>query len=376
MRKLCFKGYKSVTRFIFKIYGQICSVILEFENEETEMRIQDYSDYNVLDLVEDDHFRKWVLSEDKSLDFFWTAYLNRYPEQKQNIEEARRLIEESHNYFHDQAKEIEIPELAHADRIVDELRKSKVRPIGRHRSRNFRYYQLAAACIALLIIGVSYGLIQTQSDQQIHYVTSHGEWKEITLPDGSVVELNANTQLSLTDEWDEGITRRVWLKGEAFFKVKKIPATNAKFTVITKDLEVDVLGTHFNVNTRNDHTEVFLEEGQISLDMQGEVELIEPGEFISFSGSTKEILDRYKEAEEIHSNWKDGVLRINDADMKEILSEVESIYGIDLIIKDKALLQKEGSVAIPVDDLDMATSILERVLNVQMTRKGKQIFVD
>lgn len=62
--------------------------------------------------------------------------------------------------------------------------------------------------------------------------------------------------------------------------------------------------------------------------------------------------------------------------MKEILSEVESIYGIDLIIKDKALLQKVGSVAIPVDDLDMAASILERVLNVQMTRKGKQIFID
>ena len=98
--------------------------------------------------------------------------------------------------------------------------------------------------------------------------------------------------------------------------------------------------------------------------------------FISFSGSNKEILDRYKESEEIHSNWKDGILRINDADMEEILSEVESIYGIDLIIKDKALLQKVGSVAIPVDDLDMATSILERVLNVQMTRKGKQIFID
>ena len=340
------------------------------------MRIQDYSDYDVQDFVEEDLFRKWVLSEDKSLDFFWTAYGNRYPKQKGKMEEAHQLIEASHHYFHRQAEEIEIPELTHSDQIAEAMSQSKIRPIGRGAGRKYKYYKLVAACIALLIIGASYGLIQTQGDHEIHYVTGHGEWKEITLPDGSIVELNANTQLSLTDEWEEGVTRRVWLKGEAFFKVKKIPATNVKFTVITKDLEVDVLGTHFNVNTRNDHTEVFLEEGQISLDMQGEVELIEPGEFISFSGSNKKILDRYKESEEIHSNWKDGVLRINDADMKEILSEVESIYGIDLIIKDKALLQKVGSVAIPVDDLDMAASILERVLNVQMTRKGKQIFID
>ena len=340
------------------------------------MRIQDYRYYDVLDFVEEESFRKWIFSEDTSIDFFWTAYANRYPEQEEKMEEARQLLLSTHNYFHRQAEQIDIPELVQTQQISEELSGGKIAPLTRSSAHKFRYYKIAAACIILLTIAVSYSLYHSSIDPQIHYVTGHGEWKEVTLPDGSLVELNANTQLSLTEEWEEGVTRRVWLKGEAFFKVKKIPTTNVKFTVITKDLEVDVLGTSFNVNTRNDHTEVFLEEGQIALDMQGEIKHIKPGEFISYSGTSKKVINSYKKDEEIHSDWKDGVLRINDADMKEILNEVESIYGIDLIIKDKALLQKEGSVAIPVDDLDMATSILERVLNVKMTRKGKQIFID
>lgn len=340
------------------------------------MNIQDYSDYDVVDFVEEDFFRKWVMTEDTSLDFFWTAYANRYPHQKGKMEEARQMIRDMYGYFHQEAEKISIPEMSKLSQDTQAAYPSKTRQLSHFSKFRKSYYKLAAACVFIIILGAMYGIIKTESDQQIHYVTGHGEWKEIILPDGSKVELNANSQLSLTEEWEEGLTRRVWLKGEAFFLVKKIPSTNTKFTVITKDLEVDVLGTSFNVNTRNDHTEVFLEEGKIMLDMRGEVEEIEPGEFISYSGTTKKIINRYQKVEEIHSNWKDGVLKINEASMEEILSQVESIYGIDLIVKDKALLDKVGSVAIPVDDLDMASSILERVLNVKMIRKGKQIFID
>lgn len=342
------------------------------------MKIKDYKDFGVLDFVEDQDFRSWVMSQDTSLDMFWSAYLKNYPHQKQILEEARFLIEEMHNYFHLDVQEITIPEMNVFEKVpIDsKYRPSKVQ--AKPPRKMTMIYSIATACCIIMLFGVGFLLFNNNSElpSELHYVTGHAEWKEVTLPDGSRVELNANTQLSLTDEWQEGGDRNVWLKGEAFFKVKKIPATNSKFTVTTKDLEVDVLGTTFNVNTRNDHTEVFLEEGQIILDMQGKVEQIEPGEFISFSGKTKKILDRYQKTEEIHSNWKDGVLKITNAKMEDILSEVESIYGIDLIVKDKSLLQREGSVAIPVDDLDMAASILERVLNVKMSRKGKQIFID
>lgn len=340
------------------------------------MKIQEYKDYEVLDFVEDDNFRRWCQTKDASLDFFWSAYKSKYPHQKEKMEEAKLLIVQTHLFFDDQAQDISIPDLAIEDQIKSELQKvSGPTPKAPYKLKS-KIYRLAVACSILLIGGFSLSLFLDGDRSQFHYETGHSEWKEVTLPDGSEVELNANTQLWVTDEWKKGVTRRVWLKGEAFFKLKKIPSTNAKFTVITKDLEVDVLGTTFNVNTRNDKTEVFLEEGKITLDMQGKVEEIEPGEFISYSGTKKKIINRYQKTEEIHSDWKDGVLKIKDAPMSEILREIETIYGIDLIVNEKTLLEKVHSVAIPVDDLDMASSILERALNVKMTRKGKQIFIN
>ena len=235
---------------------------------------------------------------------------------------------------------------------------------------------LAAACILLLTISTVLYFYPFNSENRIAYSTGNAEWKEITLPDGSLVELNANSQLLLMEDWAVGKDRKVWLKGEAFFKVEKKPTTQAKFTVITKDLKVEVLGTAFNVNTRNQRTEVFLEEGKITLELNEQKEEIEPGEFISYSQEKKQILNRYKKEEEIHSNWKYGVLKIKDATMHKILNEFESIYGIDLIVKNEKLLEKEGSIAIPVDNLDTATAILERVLNVKIEKKGKQIFIN
>ena len=115
------------------------------------------------------------------------------------------------------------------------------------------------------------------------YSTTFGEWKTITLPDGSVVELNANSLLTITKHWSENNNRTVWLTGEAFFKVKKIPSTKCKFIVKTKDLKVEILGTSFNVNSRFDQTEVFLEEGKVKLYLGNTKEYMAPGEFIAFS---------------------------------------------------------------------------------------------
>ena len=341
------------------------------------MTIHDFKDCSVEEFIEAEIFRRWVLEKDKSLDFFWQRYLGTYPSQRDKLDEAKSLLDISYKYFQDQESSVGRPSDNFKAILTKEFNEELTRSNKPQRLLSLRPWKIGVAASIIFLIGFSvFYLINDQTISSIEYVTGNAEWKKVELPDGSIVELNANSQLSLTEEWKENVTRKVWLKGEAFFKVKKIPSTNVKFTVITKDLDVDVLGTSFNVSTRNNHTEVFLEEGHITLDMQGRIEEIEPGEFISYSRATKEIIGRHKATEEIHSKWKGGVLKITDASMKDILDEIESIYGIDLIVKDKALLGKEGSVAIPVDNLDMATAILERVLNVKIERRGKQVFIN
>ena len=165
------------------------------------------------------------------------------------------------------------------------------------------------------------------------------------------------------------------MKGEAFFKVKKKVASHAKFTVVTKDLKLSVYGTRFNVNTRNQKTGVFLEEGSVTLDLGKEQKQILPGDYIAYSQEEERIVDSYQKKEDLHSNWKEGVLKVEDAPMEEILAQIEVIYGIDLIVTDKNIYKIDGSIAIPVDNLDMTLSIVERVLNVQIEKEEKQIFI-
>ena len=137
------------------------------------MKIQDYRDYNVLDFVEEEFFRKWLFTEDTSLDFFWTAYANRYPEQKVKMDEARQLLLETHNFFHRQADKIDIPDLVYKEEISEELQQVKADRLSNHISQKFRYYKLAAACIVLLALGVTYGLFQVNLDPQIHLSLIH-----------------------------------------------------------------------------------------------------------------------------------------------------------------------------------------------------------
>ena len=345
------------------------------------MIIHNYSNFSVIDFVEDEDFRSWVLSDDNSKDFFWRTYLSKYPSQREVMEEAKQLLLSMNHAFKKETSNIVIPNDNFKQKLVSTMEANMEPAVKKSLQRKIisrKYVTGSIVAIAsLIILCICYFVINSSDEfEKIEYVTGNGEWKKLTLPDGSHAELNANSQLTILNQWKEGEDRMVWLKGEAFFDVDKKPATCAKFFVTTKDLKVEVLGTMFNVNTRNERTEVFLEEGKIILDLNDNKEEIEPGEFISYSQVQKKILNRYKKVDEIHSDWKEGVIKIDDGTIGEIIRELEIIYGVDIISKDSKLLKKEGSIAVPVDDLGMTMSILERILSIKVKKIGKQYYIE
>lgn len=347
------------------------------------MTIKDYKEFKVEDFVEDSFFRRWVIEEDRSLDFFWKAYFIEYPEQEIVVEEAIALLYMTKIHFDEEQKKLPIKSNNFSKRLQETFEANYEPKIPvlevkeKKRSLNNTFIQVIsiAACVSLILFSIhSYSSWSIENPIK-EYTTGNGEWKEIILPDGSEVALNANSQLTILNEWSDASDRQVWLKGEAFFKVKKKKVTKAKFTVITKDLKLSVYGTRFNVNTRNRKTGVFLEEGSVTLDLGKEQKQIEPGDYIAYSQEEGRIVESYQKKEVLHSNWKEGVLKVENASMEEILAQIEIVYGIDLIITDRDILNIEGSIAIPVDNLEMALSIMERVLNVETVKEEKQIFI-
>ena len=129
----------------------------------------------------------------------------------------------------------------------------------------FKSIAIAASVVLVVASGVWYLATHNVEGSSNLYKTGFAKTKKITLPDGSKVTLNANSELKLSSNWGDKGDRQVWLEGEAYFEVEKKLATHQKFIVHTKDIDVEVLGTKFNVNTRHEKAIVSLEEGKIKL---------------------------------------------------------------------------------------------------------------
>lgn len=237
--------------------------------------------------------------------------------------------------------------------------------------------RIAIVASILLMVSAGFFYWYSTNKRMISYSTDFAEWKEFTLPDGSLVQLNANSSITFPKNWKEGEDRALWLKGEAFFEVVKKKQTKAKFKVFTEDLIVEVLGTSFNVNSRDSQTDVFLEEGKIKLDLSGgEQEVLAPGEFIAYSSKSRSILTKQQNvAGEEYTSWKEGVLILRDKTGEEIFAKIKEIYGLDIEIARKEILTKKKTVSVPMEKLEIAIPILEGCFKVDISIQGNRLMI-
>jgi ferric-dicitrate binding protein FerR (iron transport regulator) len=128
------------------------------------------------------------------------------------------------------------------------------------------------------------------------YTTADGEKRRILLPDGSRVFLNENSRLAYSGNWNKQKTRIVRLRGEAYFKVeeKTYQSRKVKFRVSTRNLDVEVTGTAFDVNAGDQKTRVYLNSGKVQLRIRGQSRNIgmNPGDLVEFNPGTGSLNSR------------------------------------------------------------------------------------
>jgi ferric-dicitrate binding protein FerR (iron transport regulator) len=216
------------------------------------------------------------------------------------------------------------------------------------------------------------------------YKTQYAQVKNITLPDGSKVTLNANSQLKLSSNWSEQGDRQVWLEGEAYFEVEKKLATGQKFIVHTKDMDVEVLGTKFNVNTRHQKAIVSLEEGKIKLSVNGQIkeilkknykeEIIEmkPGELVTVD-SAKGIDIANVQNIDFHSGWVRNEYHFSNTSLKEIATLIKDIHGYTVLSDDENMLQHTITGDLRAANLQELIDVLEIAFKLKIEVENKTI---
>lgn len=233
----------------------------------------------------------------------------------------------------------------------------------------------AAASVALLILASSLIYFQFIHNPEVLLATGFGQTLHATLPDSSEIVLNANSTL----RYKKKMSRKVWLSGEAFFEIRKKSQTHENFQVFTNDLTITVLGTTFNVNSRNEQTRVFLEEGKVNLQLEDpERQIIEmaPGDLVSYSKKQNKVLENHQDDSLENTSWKEGVLLFADTPLPQALSQIADIYGVQFEIIDPVLEEKILSGGTPIRDLEITLQTLQEVFAINITKKDGKYLID
>lgn len=324
--------------------------------------------------LKDPSFVHWAKQEDDADVAHWEHYFNVHPQHWELGKIGRSLakgVPFSAVPSDPSGGRRALDNLLHR---LEQKRGEQAQPpkIKKLKTRRLRW---VAACMALLISIGGGTYFAFFYNPKVVLSTVYGQQYETMLPDSSVVHLNANSQVV----YYRRNPRKVWLQGEAFFQIKKQPLTNARFQVITSDLAVTVLGTAFNVNARNEQTEVFLEEGKVSLEMAGEkrpsIEM-EPGDVVAFSVKKGNLEENAKDDSSLEvASWREGALIFNATPLSEALFEIEDIYGIQFVIQTEELLDETITGGVPISDLEITLETLRNVYGLQMKTAGKRYLI-
>jgi ferric-dicitrate binding protein FerR (iron transport regulator) len=196
----------------------------------------------------------------------------------------------------------------------------------------------------------------------------------VTLPDQSKVWINSNSTL----EYKNGNknTREVKLSGEAFFKVSK--DEKRPFIVSAKDLQVEVLGTSFNVKARqaSDIVETSLVEGKIKIQSPflSQDYYLQPNEKAIYTQSQKQ-LQILKTDNDLEIAWKDNKLKFSSERFIDVLGMIEDWYGVKIVCKCPEIENDLISGTLKDENLETALEALKIQYKIQYKRYRDTIII-
>jgi len=170
---------------------------------------------------------------------------------------------------------------------------------------------------------------QQQVPQYNRLVTPKAGQYRLTLPDGTRAWLNAASSIRYPTAF-AGVERHVEITGEVYFEVRHM--ATRPFIVTAGDVQVKVLGTHFDVNAYMDDglIRTTLLEGAVDVQTGQENKILKPGQQASTSQATGPITVSSVDAAEVIS-WTRGLLHLNTGDIRAFMSQLSRWYNIEVV---------------------------------------------
>jgi hypothetical protein len=214
-----------------------------------------------------------------------------------------------------------------------------------------------------------------------------GKYK-VTLPDGSKVWLNADSKLIYPTKFTDS-ERQVELRGEAYFEIKKLYSKNnlksnqmrVPFIVKGPDLDIEVLGTKFNVRAYETDLEkkATLLEGKIKLKSfnkgRNEDKILNPGEQAIIRAGNLAVTSAIDVRQQ--TAWKDGIILLDQQTIDQVLKQIERSYDVVFVFEYKINLPTKTLSGELQPNLSLLSLLkaLEKQSGLTFEIKGRRIMV-
>lgn len=235
----------------------------------------------------------------------------------------------------------------------------------------FRY--AAAILLPALIIGSGVYYSVKKINSKTNYITYNspdGMRSKISLPDGSTIWLQPNSQIKYPEKFTDEY-REVEFSGKAYFKISKNP--DKPFIVHASNVDISVLGTQFYVkaNPEKDLIETGLVSGSVKVSDSKEEKILSPNDVVVFSKSLEKIVESRNLSNTYH--WENGSLVFENCSFNKVLAEISEWYGYELKTDPKLDLNVNITLTIREESIHEILDILKIIVPFKFQVKQNKI---
>ena len=235
------------------------------------------------------------------------------------------------------------------------------------------WMKMAASVVILLGIALSVYLLSNRPGQSPEVVTqTQGSTWTDTLPDGSVVVLNKHSSLKRTKSFS-GKNRKVRLSGEAFFQVT--PDKNRPFIIEAGDVQVEVLGTSFNVKQAAGRTEVLVETGLVKVTRAGVSTELRAGEKLLLGTDHGKAL-KTPVTDKLHSYYRSREFVCDNTPLWKLAEVLSEAYEVPVRIGREELKERRLNTTFYNESLDKILEVIRLTFDIRVRKDNGVIILE
>ncbi|MFN7116084.1 MAG: FecR family protein [Saprospiraceae bacterium] len=238
-----------------------------------------------------------------------------------------------------------------------------------------RRWLAVAAAVFLLAVGMVAirGIVQTKPAVVV-IATEAAEQRNLTLTDGSKVQLNANSTISLPETFKNAAKRAVVLRGEAYFKVQ--PNAQQPFEIAAEAVTITVVGTAFNVRAYPNESTVEVEvvEGTVKMTIGAQQIILKAKQKGIYNSENNQLF--LQESPQLNAQaWRTHLLRFNNAPLAEVVQALSRYHRVRIDLANDTLQKCAFTGNFSKTRLDDALKTLKIIMSLQWEKPATDHYI-